>query len=86
MYNYRFSKTVIKFLEKRDKAFLLRFDEKFDEIIKDPYHPNADVKPYQWHEWHYRLRIGQYRFLYAIVEEEILVYFYDADSRGGMYK
>lgn len=47
MYNYRFSKTVIKFLEKRDKAFLLRFDEKFDDIIKDPYHPNADVKPYQ---------------------------------------
>ena len=47
MYSQRLSKTVIKFLQKRDKAFLLRFDEKFDEIIKDPHHPNADIKPYQ---------------------------------------
>lgn len=86
MYSFRFSKTVIKFLEKRDKAFLLRFEEKFNEIIQDPHHPKADVEPYIWYPWHYRLRIGKYRFLYAIVEEEVLVYFYDADSRGGIYK
>ena len=86
MYNYRLSKTVIKFLEKRDQAFLLRFDKKFDEIIENPTHPVADVQPYIGHPWHYRLRISKYRFLYTIVEEDILVYFYDADSRGGIYK
>ena len=86
MYNYRLSKTVIKFLEKRDKAFLLRFDKKFNEIIENPIKSTADITPYIGHPWHYRLRIGKYRFLYAILEEEILVYFYDADSRGGMYK
>lgn len=46
MYNYRLSKTVIKFLEKRDKAFLLRFEEKLDEIVKNPTTSTADVKPY----------------------------------------
>ncbi len=86
MYNYRLSKTVIKFLEKRDQAFLLRFDKKFDEIIENPIKSSADVKPYIGHPGHYRLRIGKYRFLYAILEEEIVVYFYDADSRGGIYK
>lgn len=86
MYNYRLSKTVIKFLEKRDKAFLLRFEEKLDEIVKNPTTSTADVKPYIGRPWHYRLRIGKYRFLYAILEEEIIIYFYDADSRGGIYK
>lgn len=86
MYNYRLSKTVIKFLEKRDQAFLLRFDKKFDEIIENPIKSSADVQAYIGHPWHYRLRIGKYRFLYAILEEEIVVYFYDADSRGGIYK
>jgi mRNA interferase RelE/StbE len=77
---------VIKFLEKRDQAFLLRFDKKLDEIIENPIKSSADVQPYLGHPGHYRLRIGKYRFLYAILEEEIVVYFYDADSRGGIYK
>jgi mRNA-degrading endonuclease RelE of RelBE toxin-antitoxin system len=47
MYNYRLSKTVIKFLEKRDNAFLLRFEEKLMEVRKDPHHPVADVEPYK---------------------------------------
>lgn len=76
----------MKFLEKRDKAFLLRFEEKLWEIRKDPYHPLADVEPYKWYPWDYRLRIGKYRFLYTIKEAEIVIYFYDADSRDGMYK
>ena len=59
MYSYRLSKTVIKFLEKRDQTFLLRFDEKLDEIVKNPKKPTTDVKPYLGHPWHYRLRIGR---------------------------
>jgi mRNA interferase RelE/StbE len=86
MYRYKLSKTVMKFLEKRDKAFLLRFEEKLTEIRKDPYNPLADVEPYKWYDGDYRLRIGKYRFLYTVKEEEIVVYFYDADSRGGIYK
>jgi mRNA interferase RelE/StbE len=86
MYKYRLSKTVIKFLEKRDKAFLLRFEEKLMEIRKDPHHPVADVEPYKWYPDDYRLRIGKYRFLYTVKESEVIVYFYDADSRGGIYK
>ena len=39
MYNYQFSKTVRKFLEKRDKSFLLRFEEKLSEIQQNPHHP-----------------------------------------------
>ena len=86
MYKYQLSKTVRKFLDKRDQAFILTFNEKLTAIRENPIHPIADVKPYIGYAWHYRLRIGKYRFLYAILEEEIMVYFYDADSRGGIYK
>lgn len=34
----------------------------------------------------YRLRLGKYRFLYEIIEEQILVYAYKANSRGDVYK
>ncbi|WP_366141588.1 hypothetical protein [uncultured Helicobacter sp.] len=32
------------------------------------------------------MRIGKYRILYEIRDEEILIYAYDADSRGDVYK
>jgi mRNA-degrading endonuclease RelE of RelBE toxin-antitoxin system len=32
------------------------------------------------------LRIWKYRFLYEIIEDKILIYFYDADSRWDVYK
>ena len=86
MYKYQLSKTVRKFLDKRDQAFLLSFNAKLTAIRENPTHPVADVQSYIGHPWHYRLRISKYRFLYTIVEEDILVYFYDADSRGGIYK
>ncbi|ELB9335810.1 hypothetical protein ABN535_001531 [Campylobacter upsaliensis] len=35
---------------------------------------------------HYRLRISKYRFLYEVLESEILIYAYKADSRGDIYK
>lgn len=35
---------------------------------------------------HYHLRIGKYRFLYEVLESEILIYAYKADSRGDIYK
>jgi len=86
MHKYQLSKTVRKFLDKRDQAFILSFKTKLTAIRENPTHPVADVQPYIGHPGHYRLCIGKYRFLYTIVEEDILVYFYDADSRGGIYK
>ncbi len=35
---------------------------------------------------HFRLRIGKYRILYEIIEDEILIYYYKAGSRGDIYK
>lgn len=34
----------------------------------------------------YRLRVGKYRILYEVNDEELLVYLMDAGSRGDVYK
>ncbi len=34
----------------------------------------------------YRLRIGKYRFLYHVMDQKVLIFFYDAGSRGDIYK
>jgi mRNA interferase RelE/StbE len=45
-----------------------------------------DIRRLQWTKDEYRLRIWKYRFLYKVYESRIYIYFYDADSRGDIYK
>lgn len=35
---------------------------------------------------HFRLRVGEYRFLYEINKTEVFIYVYKADNRGEVYK
>ena len=63
------------------------FFESLHIIEKDPINNTLDIKPLSWIPWkQYRLRISKYRFLFEIIEDEVLIYFYDAGSRGGIYR
>ena len=59
----------------------------FDDIAKDPYTSDYDIKPYKCsYNNTYRLRVGKYRYIYRIFDEEILILVSGADSRGSIYK
>jgi mRNA interferase RelE/StbE len=86
-YEVKYHKTVIKFLQKQNKEFAKKALDCFDEIAINPLDSTHDVRPLTGSpKNHYRLRDGKYRFLYEIRDDELLIYCYDADSRGGIYK
>ncbi len=85
MYEVKISKKVYKFLEKRDKKFLEKFYESLNILRKNPFDTELDVKPLKWAKNSYRLRIGKYRILFTIQQKEIVLFFYDANSRGNIY-
>jgi mRNA interferase RelE/StbE len=86
-YEVKYHKVVIKFLQKQNKDFVKRALDAFDEIALNPTESNQDIKPLSGSpKNHYRLRIGKFRFLYEVMDDKLLIYCYDADSRGGIYK
>ncbi|EHA5008566.1 type II toxin-antitoxin system RelE/ParE family toxin [Campylobacter upsaliensis] len=90
MYKVKTSKQFDKFLAKHQDIQAKVF-ESFETIAQNPYKTNLDIKKLQGKKFqcrtnHYRLRIGKYRFLYEVLENEILIYAYKADSRGDIYK
>lgn len=85
MYKVTTSKVVDKFLAKhRDLA--PKIIHSLEQIAKNPYSNSQDIAKLQGTQNCYRLRVGKYRILYEIREKEILIYAYDADSRGDIYK
>ena len=84
MYKVVIEKVVEKFLKKHPdllKKFLIcvRY------IQESPVNDFCDTKKMKWYVGVYRLRIGKYRFLYRVVNAEVIIYFFDAGSRGDVY-
>ncbi|PID34916.1 MAG: hypothetical protein CR971_00795 [candidate division SR1 bacterium] len=84
-YTLSYHKKVIKFLKKHPEIHK-RFFKNIQELQKNPYiHPNSKALENE-EKGSFRLRIGDYRFKYIVIEEKIVIYFYDAGSRGDIYK
>ena len=84
-YNLELNKNVKKFLAKHEDIARIFF-QKIKILQNNPSSNNLDIKSLKWKKNHYRLRIWKYRFLYEIIENEILIYFYEADTRWDIYK
>ena len=87
MYNIKLHKRVVKFIQSRNPKEKLRIKEKLLELQNNPYptNPKTDTKNMINSNNGYRLRVGNYRFLYDIVENELIVYIEKADNRGDIY-
>lgn len=89
MYSILLSKQVQKFLDLLPDDYIISFKEKVRILTENPYSKenNLDIVPLIGKpKGFFRIRIGEYRFLYEIRKTEILIYFYKADKRGDVYK
>jgi mRNA interferase RelE/StbE len=85
-YKLDVSKQVAKFLDKSEPRLRIKIITAFEQLSKDPRSASLDTKAMINKKGHFRLRIGKYRFLYEIIDTELFIYVYKADSRGDVYK
>lgn len=87
MWKLKVSPNARKFIKKiKNKIFLKKLIDTFDKLIENPFHhAELDIKKLRGSQNDYRLRVGNYRFLYTIFKEEILIYIYKIDKRGDIY-
>jgi len=67
----------------RATAILIR--GKLRNMATDPLAPNNNVKKLQGREG-YRLRVGDWRIIYEIRDEQLIVLVLDIGPRGGIYR
>lgn len=69
-----------KFIEKQDSNQRLRIYKAIYDL------PNGDVKKMAGHKEEYRLRVGAYRIIYTINQNELIILVTKANNRGQIYK
>lgn len=85
MYQLTYLKRAQKalFAMPRTTALLLR--DKLRQLANDPHAPSNNVTRLQGREG-YRLRVSDWRVIYEIYDDRLIVMVLDIGPRGGMYK
>ena len=86
-YKIKYKKDAEKFIRKH-KAEGIKFPKAFIEISEDFENiKRYDIKKYICEEENFfRLRIGKYRAIFEVRQDEIIIIVCDIDSRGDIYK
>ena len=84
-YSLQLNKEVIKFIHKRTPKDKNNIDSKLKILKNNPY-PNSllDIKKLS-NSNYYRLRVNNYRFIYEIIDNELIILMIDGDNRGDIY-
>ncbi len=86
MYQIILEKQVQKFLEKhRGQQLVHQFQKALKFLTLSPYQNTLDIKRIVNLPYVYRLRIWEYRFIYEIIDQTIVIDFFYAGARGDVY-
>ncbi len=84
MYTVRFSKNAEKSLKKIDPVMKRRVLEKMKYLETSP-RTGPNIKTMQGFSNRYRYRLGDFRVVYEVIDQELVVWVIEADWRGNIY-
>ena len=77
------AKKILKFL---DKASIKRIEKRFQELSMDPHDPRRTDPLEMGEEGERKTRVGNWRIIYAIREDDKSVYVFSIEPRGKAYR
>lgn len=85
MFTLRYSKQVIKTVAKMPQGVAAKIRNELNIIAMDPSAYRGDWKPLRGTPF-WRLRVGDWRAICEIIDNELIIYVLKIGSRGGVYK
>ncbi len=85
MFSVQYSKSARKALKSMPRNTAMLIVEKIESLAADPYAPNNNVRKLTNHPG-YRLRVGDWRVVYMIHEQALLIAVVRIAPRGEVYQ
>jgi mRNA interferase RelE/StbE len=86
MYKIFYSAQAIKNYSKLTEDMRKQVDKKMLAIAKVPFEKNNNIKPLQGRKHCYRLRIGDWRIIYELIQNELKIIIITIGHRKEVYK
>jgi mRNA interferase RelE/StbE len=84
-YDIVYAKRVEKVLRSLPPKLARRILEKIEEVAEDPYGKHLNVTRLQGSH-QFRLRVGDWRIIYELQDQELILFAVDLGARGGIYQ
>lgn len=84
MYKIFFSKNSDKALRRMPRNLALKIAKKIKELANNP-HGMRNIKKLTNHPG-YRLRVGDWRIVYTVNDDELIIHVINVKTRGEIYK
>jgi len=84
MYTIRFSKKAEKSFKKIDPTMKQRVFKKLKNLKLSP-RTGPNIKTMQGFSNRYRYRVGDFRVVYEVIDQDVVVWVLEADWRGNIY-
>jgi mRNA interferase RelE/StbE len=84
MYSIEITREAAKALRKMPRNVALLIRSKIDDLAADPYAANNNVKKLKGSE-DYRLRVGDWRVVYTLLDAKLVIVVVRVAPRGGVY-
>ena len=85
MYQIRYRSSAAKILQRMPNNIAKTIVRKINQLAENPYAPNNNVTRLRG-EPGYRLRIGDWRVLYEIHDDTLIIEIVKIGPRGGVYR
>lgn len=85
MYEIFFTKQADRALRKMSRKTARLIREKLDQLAQDPYARNPNVTRLQGRPG-YRLRVGDWRVIYELEDDRLVIMVLKVAPRGGVYR
>ncbi len=85
MYKLVYSREAVRSLRKIPSNIAKRICMKLERLANNPYIKNNNVKSFKGSNANYRLRIGDWRALYILDDQEKQIIIVDINVRGEVY-
>lgn len=87
MYDIQIHREALKVYRKLDKELQVRIDEAIEKLRLNPWRRDLDIKKLHGeYKGYYRLRVGEVRVVYAIDQENNIIFVDAVAHRGSAYK
>lgn len=84
-YSFEWSSTARKQLREIDRKQAYRILLTLTQLGDDPFTETADVKALRGYEGLYRLRVGDYRLVYEVFTDRLVIHVLRVAGRGIIY-